>query len=199
MWHRVRDAVTGAQQSLVRTGLKSRQRLVVLGVAVGVNKWGLELKIRQDTVAEAAPVTSTSFSCMNCGFCFEDQSEITWFSLPREQLLPRVQLCFLEWTAMCEQPLVDHGQDVKACLGGLDLTEAELESDLMHLRTDWAGCKWPILYHSEWATRLDSVKQQELFSQCFSQLFLKMGSLSDSQPQIVLCTIAFHLQILRSF
>lgn len=25
MWHRVKDAVKGAQQSLVRTGLKSRQ------------------------------------------------------------------------------------------------------------------------------------------------------------------------------
>lgn len=35
---------------------------------------------------------------------------------------------------MCEQPLAGHGQDMKACLSGLDLTEAELESDLMHPR-----------------------------------------------------------------
>ena len=35
---------------------------------------------------------------------------------------------------MCEQPLADHGQDIKACLSGLDLFEAELESDLMHTR-----------------------------------------------------------------
>lgn len=77
MWHRVRDAVKGARQSLVRTGLKSRQRLVVLRVAVGVIKWRLEHRSRQDTVAEAAPMTFISFSCMNCGFCFEDQAEIS--------------------------------------------------------------------------------------------------------------------------
>lgn len=35
---------------------------------------------------------------------------------------------------MCEQALEDHGWDIKACLSGLDLTEARLESDLMHPR-----------------------------------------------------------------
>jgi len=70
MWHRVRDAVKGAQQCLVRTGLKSRQRLVVLRVALGVIRWGLEHRSSQNTVVEAAPVTFISFGGMNCGFCF---------------------------------------------------------------------------------------------------------------------------------
>lgn len=73
---------------------------------------------------------------------------------------------------MCEQPLADHGQGIKACLDGLNARE----------QFSVTRCGPPG----------ETLKQRELFSQCFSQPFLKKRKKkrgSASQPQITLCTI----------
>jgi len=99
---------------------------------------------------------------------------------------------------MWEQPLADHAWDVKACLNGLDLTEAEWkvtgciqETDLSRMQVT-SSLSLSVGHQ----VRLCKTKGAvfPVLSQCFSQPFLKTGSLSATQPQRVLCRIAFHLK-----